>query len=611
MAIAEALRVEDIELPEITQDTAPLLLHDLQVSNFRCLYTIGPVPVQTGLTVLAGQNDGGKSTFIDAVSFLLSNRSTEEEDRSAGCNDDDPIEVIGTFYSVIDQEQAFPFRIRARQMPPGPRLVEVRERMHRSMTKLVESMTIQELKERIEELSLDNPGGTRKQPYAEVLGVWLDGRPEDEFEDRWRPLTQQERSRLPQVQLFSSATIKDPVMSIQEVVRTRAAQLMAEEKYAGRLRIIETELNEEMRASLDRIGSLIVAHCPEIQDIEISTNFVFDRTPANAGVRFIRDGNSYNIRKAGQGRLRRVTLAIYEANLATLADAPPTGTNIVIYDEPDTHLDYKAQRQLFNILAAQASLGHVQVMVATHSKNFIDVVPLESLLHFRLNEQLQTEITYLTQDTHEEEVAFQSEIYVGLGFRNSTFLDDRCFLVVEGETEMHAIPILFSIASRRSLVASAVELVNCDGSGSIKKFITMLKKVWNKQVVLLVDMDTKGKDVREKWMADLGVSEGAGCFFIGATEFEDAFSDEIWLEVLQTYYPVEDGAADWTLEEVAAMHQSHKFSEALIKQIFIRTGNVPASKPDLGRHLALVCKKYRTVPESFINCVGYIEAMGD
>jgi putative ATP-dependent endonuclease of the OLD family len=201
--------------------------------------------------------------------------------------------------------------------------------------------------------------------------------------------------------------------------------------------------------------------------------------------------------------------------------------------------------------------------------------------------------------------------YVGLGFRNSTFLDDRCFLVVEGETEMHAIPILFSIASRRSLVASAVELVNCDGSGSIKKFITMLKKVWNKQVVLLVDMDTKGKDVREKWMADLGVSEGAGCFFIGATEFEDAFSDEIWLEVLQTYYPVEDGAADWTLEEVAAMHQSHKFSEALIKQIFIRTGNVPASKPDLGRHLALVCKKYRTVPESFINCVGYIEAMGD
>jgi len=137
----------------------------------------------------------------------------------------------------------------------------------------------------------------------------------------------------------------------------------------------------------------------------------------------------------------------------------------------------------------------------------------------------------------------------------------------------------------------------------------MLKKVWNKQVILLADTDTRGKDVREKWMADLGISDGNGCFFIGVTEFEDSFSDDIWLEVLTTYYPVEAGAADWTLEEVNALHKERKFSDALIKQIFIRTGNVPPSKPDLGRFLALVCKKYNAVPEPFLKCVKYIESL--
>ena len=82
----------------------PLLLQlrSITIRRFRSLHDVGPLPVQSALTVLTGENDGGKTSCLDAVAFLLENRSLDDDDRSRWAHDDEPIEVEGTFCALDD-----------------------------------------------------------------------------------------------------------------------------------------------------------------------------------------------------------------------------------------------------------------------------------------------------------------------------------------------------------------------------------------------------------------------------------------------------------------------------------------------------------------------------
>jgi putative ATP-dependent endonuclease of the OLD family len=54
---------------------------------------------------------------------------------------------------------------------------------------------------------------------------------------------------------------------------------------------------------------------------------------------------------------------------------------VIAYDEPDTHLDYRHQRDLVELIRAQASTPGVRIVVATHSLNLIDKVDIGDVVH--------------------------------------------------------------------------------------------------------------------------------------------------------------------------------------------------------------------------------------
>ena len=85
----------------VAPDSARLALRTLSVDNLRSLQDLPPTPLESDLTVLAGQNGGGKTSFIDALSMLLDRSPPRDEARSSSERE---ITVTGVLRSVDDTE---------------------------------------------------------------------------------------------------------------------------------------------------------------------------------------------------------------------------------------------------------------------------------------------------------------------------------------------------------------------------------------------------------------------------------------------------------------------------------------------------------------------------
>lgn len=275
-----------------------------------------------------------------------------------------------------------------------------------------------------------------------------------------------------------------------------------------------------------------------------------------------------------------------QAQLAVLTEREGEGTYLLAYDEPDSHLDYRAQRELFDIIDRQSQLDNVQVLVATHSANFIDKVPVTSLRHLR-RDQGVTHVEQIRVTDADDEQALLHSIAAGLAPTNSALLGQSGFLVVEGETEAAALPLLFQKKFDRSLVAGGVSVINTQGSGAVRRIAEIVIGEWRRPAIVVVDTDARVSpaDLNEEWIRGVGLIEGQTAFFVGTKEFEDLFSDEQWRATASAWFPVGDGGEPWKEADFAAIRSEPKFSDAL-KSLLSRRARMNVSKPLLGAKVA-------------------------
>jgi hypothetical protein len=224
------------------------------------------------------------------------------------------------------------------------------------------------------------------------------------------------------------------------------------------------------------------------------------------------------------------------------------------------------------------------MLVATHSLNLIDRVAIEDVVHLRLDNEY-TIAEQLMGSEHEDIQRYLVGVSEAMGLRNSVLLHERCFVGVEGPTEVQVLPILFRLVTKMSMQSAGIALISGNGNDGALKVVRFLKDNGRRLAFVVVDSDsTDGKLFRSDKLKAVGVSPD-DIHFVGDRELEDLFTDQQWAAVANREWRRQDGS-EWTSANFAELRSETKFSSAIESVVRAASLSAPQSKP--GYLLALV-----------------------
>ncbi|MFJ3673537.1 ATP-dependent nuclease [Streptomyces sp. NPDC090106] len=596
--------------------------------GFRSLARVEDIPVSSP-TILAGRNDGGKSAVLTALSFLLGKHKLTEEDRTyeqnCGARGSRCTEtwVEGEFELDADEqtESDLPAALRIRRWSPidQPASLEyfgqqpADSRLH-SLDRL--------LKEPLAQLVADyeiSPAGTKKDDLLAALKEYAATAPKV---DGWLPLPKTLEHRLPRL-LFFGGKDERPDDAVHTALSSCYEAHLEDENLQGKVREIESDITQRLEKEADSLCQHIQQRCGEFVGVAVKPEVSFKGGFKGAPLQVSKaDGEPVDLSRSGQGSNRRIALAVWEwtsnllenAELATEVnpqDQEPTQT-IVVYDEPDTHLDYRHQRTVMEIIRKQCSLPHVRVVVATHSMNLIDGVDIADVVHLRLGTTGRTQVERLKDDSHEGIDIHLGQVAAAVGLRNSVLLHERCFLAVEGPTEQQCVPLLFRLSQGLSLQAAGIALWACGNNEGALHLAGYLVK-HGRTVRVMVDADSRtNKHFKEDRLVRAGLNPSTQISYVGEAEgyneLEELFGDALWAHAANTHWPRPDGQL-WTPQDFTD-HRGGKFSSRILQMVKEQAESTsPNGKADMLYDLVTTLKSTEDVPRQLRKIFSEIQAL--
>lgn len=594
-----------------------MFLEAFKATHFRCLHATKWIPFHD-LTVLIGENDGGKTATLDALAAFFSGRGIEESDFSLqpGQHEGEPpreceITLEAVFRVAAEESSALAERLPLARLegdrihlvrripidsPSGPLSIRAKSVPDERLRGDVASLRLEDLRDYADGHSIEVPDRRSKESYIEAIRGTLG---DHEWTDAEINATTSVQPLLPIYTIFPRAL--DPERILTASLAGIFSQEIQRPQYQGSLdeikRSIATTLNDEAAKLLPYVQK----YSPEIDAVHVEPRFDFERGFQGAALQVIgSQGKRIPLAKCGRGLLQKMCFAVYEWNSEVFRERAQEGARhlILAFDEPDLHLDYGAQRKLFDIIEGFWQAG-IQVIIATHSINFVDRVPLDRLNHYFLDSERHSQVRYF-KPTPETEELFRYQLGASMGLANSLMFFERCFLIVEGKTEIGALPLLFKTYSGASLLSEGIRLLDGEGHGGVRLFAKHFNQS-RRAVVFLLDEDvltTAGTDklfTLDSLKRD-GFQPDSQAHFLGPGEFEYAFSDALWAEVGNKFFP-KQGGPPWLEEEMDGMRQdtTRKFGYGL--RAAFRT-----DATTLGLKLAQAIDDVADIPEALRKC---------
>jgi putative ATP-dependent endonuclease of OLD family len=573
-----------------------LLLDSVVIEGFRSIQSSLKISVGSP-TILAGHNDSGKSAVIDAIAFLLDGIKLTDRDRTYGEPGPDgtptrvnETSVEGSFQlNAEEQEQlSLPSDVRMRRIyrESGTALEVLAAVPINEALRDIDSQDVAKLKFRLSSLGLSQTGN--KPDLVARLKELI---PSAEKTDMWVPAAAELKRALPRVQRFDATSTQNPEDAILATLKTSYASHTEDETIKGNLKELTDQLQDRVVGDAEALRSHIKQKCSDIGEIQIHPVVRLDSGLKSIEVSAVNDrGEEVHLGQSGTGRSRRIALAVWEFNADLLSGSGED--TVLLYDEPDTHLDYRHQRGFMKLLDEQAALPNVRTVVATHSMNLIDGVDISKVVHLQ----------HVDSRTSADQIADESEvgahlgaIAASLGLRNTVLLHERLFVGVEGATESRALPVLFKLATGRHFQSCGIAIWPCDNNDGALRFAQYLH-THERDVLIVVDEDSRDlKIFSESRLACHGLSLGTHVLTVGVREFEDTFTDEQWASCANREWPRTDGRP-WE-ESDFSVHRANKFS-SLIENMVRENSTVEISgKPEIMTTLALGLRAQHEVPE--------------
>ena len=599
-----------------------MLLQKLTVKNFRCHESISDLPIHK-LTVFIGENDAGKTALLDALSILLTSKSPIPSDFRLLVDSDNKAQEIvisGTF--KIETHDSVPPNLCSQD---GENFILTKIFQERTSRCEIECFGFED--ERFN--SFENQDAPTQKELLTQLGL-QPGSNKDKRLEQFQQAVQSDnikRARgrkninfsqisgyLPRFEYISSSEYKQPDSLIQRTLqgvvdsvirpideKTNKSTLLPE------LVNIQNIISEALNLKINEITDILKRFYPTtIQSVQVDSNIDFLKSFTTASLMLdFGDGPKF-LNTFGEGTKKKVWMCLLdwqkqiqqEENIAVFR----------VYDEPDINLDYSAERKLFLSIidSVNAENSRVQSIVSTHSVTLIDRAPIESIRLIKVKNESLREVEFFDGDLEEDSIPFMFNIGSSVGISNSLILYEKAFLVVEGESEENALPILYKNIYGRSLFEDGIVLVNLFTYSSWKTTLKFLGCYRSEITVILLDTDCRntneGSRLTGKALEDLDYPPDfidSNCFYIGSKEFEDAFHNDDLIETLNKHYP-KDNSELWKNEDIEEFRkEEYKFANDLIQ--FVRRNCVTnfrssMTKPKFATKLALQCRNSSQIP---------------
>lgn len=589
-------------------------IQNVSIVGFRSIENLTDLRVGSPL-VLAGHNDAGKSTVIDAILFLLGSYKLTDSDRTyldvepapegveppaAGRVEETFVE--GVFALSSDEtvtHGAATLRLRRISTAGSAAKLEMLTMAPiDARLRDYDTLTIPFLKDRLDTLGLAQTGS--KPDLIQRLDDAAAAAPQEEL---WVAAGNVIDRALPTVRRFDASSAVDAEAAIQSTLQTKFKAHLESDEFSGDLRTIEESLEQKLVADAQAIREHIAEKVTDVGEVTIRPMVSLSNgnglKSTHVTVQNAR-GEAIDLQLSGAGRARRIALAVWEYNATLLADA--TEDIVLLYDEPDTHLDYGHQRELMRLIHEQTKNANVTVVIASHSMNLIDGTDIADVAHIK-HVGHRTIVERLTDDasvgTHLGAIA------ASVGLRNTVLLHERLFVGVEGDSEARALPVLFRLAMGRHLESCGIAIWPCGNNEGAVRFATFLVR-HNRNVMFLVDADSRANAKHvfsDEKLKKEGLDPQQHSHYVGdKNEIEDVFSNEQWAAAANARWP-RDGEQEpsdvWTAEDFEA-RRGGKFSSDVLSMLQNGSTAGPSGKPEALRELALSLREPSEVPDQLI-----------
>jgi putative ATP-dependent endonuclease of OLD family len=207
------------------------------------------------------------------------------------------------------------------------------------------------------------------------------------------------------------------------------------------------------------------------------------------------------LQRHGEGTQSLAVLMLFQAFTAvSLTEAyTPDSTPILALEEPEAHLHPSAIRTLGSFLNDMPG----QTIITSHSGDLVSRVPISSLRRI-YKQNGETKVGQLVPGvlTDRELQLIDYTIRLNRGH----FLFSHCWLLVEGESDFHLMPILFEVMgySQDQISFSVLEFSQVFEKG--ESFIKLAKSL-GIQWLIMIDGDAEGKKYINRVNAHLDTGE--------------------------------------------------------------------------------------------------------
>lgn len=328
---------------------------------------------------------------------------------------------------------------------------------------------------------------------------------------------------------------------------------------------LSSKAQKKINESLDALG--IQNEVPSIEGISATVNFELKNQLTDLFVQKQNAEDIVHIDNQGEGIKRQIWFALLK--LQAVKEVTNNKRYIWCFDEPETHLHPKAQREFFKTLRTLAA-KNFQVLVSTHSSVFVDASNLDEINSFRIDNSYTT-------IRKSQSVA---EILHTIGVLNSDFLFYDKFLMVEGDTEEVLIPSLYQKYTGKTLRQENIQIINLRGSKNTKNADYLLES--------LIDGFASKEDLAIYiFDADTNKVATDTTFVVGKQDLEDSLPTNIWPRIVDQVF---EGKISVSEEEIIQ----------ILSNIPAATPGKPFGKNDkfAPKLKSLICQKLSDIGET-------------